>query len=107
MPSKHLLVSSSVHILKCTAPAIQAETSQYLCSRAATPRPAAGTRATAVGKAMARSGEQGATAHSFFHYKKLKVTGPVKPKKGGGFFHTMCNYTVELLVVVKFTGVQS
>lgn len=65
MPSKHLLISSYVHILKYTAPAIQAETLQYLRSHAATPQPAVGTHAMAVSKAMARSSEQGATAHSF------------------------------------------
>lgn len=68
MPSKHLLISSYDPILKYTAPA---EALQYPGSWAAIPQPAVGTRATGVRKAMAQSGEQGANAHSFFHYKKL------------------------------------
>lgn len=57
VPSRHLLVCSDVPVLKYRAPAMQAETLQYPHSRTATPQPAAGTRPTAVGKAMARSSE--------------------------------------------------
>lgn len=100
MPSKHLLVSSYIHILKYTAPAIQAETLQYLHSCAATPRTAVGTCATAVGKAMAWRDEQGATAlplQETLSHRSSKI------KEKLGFFHTVCNCTEEMLVVAKST----